>query len=131
MEPELLSRLDTGVARRLELAFARSVVLDGGGEGVGEGVTTSGERRICCTVVVRSSPMAANSALIAVSSDVAVARTPVDSAEAAKLAPFCVAEKISAVTITEPPMSVRRTALVLTSAWVARTVLMAVRAAAS
>ena len=78
-----------------------------------------------------SSPSAAKRALRAIWSDVAVARTPVESVEAAKLAPASDAKKMSALTSTEPAGSVRWTALVLTSAAVARTVLMAVCAAAS
>ena len=54
-----------------------------------------------------------------------------DIAETAAVAPASELKKISACTITEPAVSVRRTALVLTSAAVARTVLMAVCAAAS
>ena len=67
---------------------------------------------------------------MATSRDAASARTPLLSCEATKLAPACVREKISAWARTEPAESERLTALVLTSASVARTVLIEVCAAA-
>ena len=93
--------------------------------------TACGAARRLWTVVVMPSPSAANCALTAVSREDVSASTPVDSWEAPKVAPVCDPKKMSALTITEPEVSVRETALVLTSAAFARTVLIAVCAAAS
>ena len=103
----------------------------GGDDGDSPSTTACGAERSCCTEVVTPSPSAAKRALRATWSDAAVARTPVESVEAAKVAPASDAKKMSAFTSTDPAVSVRRTALVLTSAAAARTVLMAVCAAAS
>ena len=67
------------------------------------------------------------------SRDVASVRTPDDevSLETPAVAPASEAKKISAWTITDPELSVSCTALVLTSASAAITVLMAVCAASS
>ena len=105
----------------------------GGGSGGGDGATTTacGKARRRWTEVVTPRPSAANLALSAVSRAAPSKKMLADIRETAEEAPSCVPKKMSAVTITEPAVSVRETALVLTSAAFARTVLIAVCAATS
>ena len=110
-----------------------SLLVGGGGSGGGDGATTTacGKVRRRWTEVVTPRPSAANLALSAVSRAAPSRKTLADIREAAKLAPSCVPKKMSAVMITEPAVSVRETALVVTSAAFARTVWIAVCAAKS
>ena len=101
----------------------------GGGGGDGATKTASGAAMTLWTIVVTPSPSAANCVLTAVWRDVASARTPVDIPVAAEEAPDHVSKKMSAVTITEPAVRLRRTALVLTPASFASTVRMDICAA--
>ena len=110
-----------------------SLLVGGGGSGGGDGATTTacGKATRRRTEVVIPRPSAANLALSAVSRAKPSKKMLADIRETAEEAPSCVPKKMSAVTITEPAVSVRETALVVTSAAFARTVLMAVWAAAS